>query len=291
MRKSHLFVLIGVCLASGIADAQSFYSVRRNRSLIFIAGTGTSTYFGELKNDGDYMDAKPNLNVGLQYYFYPRLSARVEANWFQLSGDDALADDSFNGRKGRNLSFVSNNYEITASGMINLFPNATRYYQRPTFNVYGFAGIGFLYMNPKARNANGDKVALQPLMTEGVKYSRFQPVIPYGLGIRLKLGPFFNAAIEGGYRMIFTDYLDDVSTVHPDKTGWSQERIEMSDRRPELGLNPYPVGARRGNPDTNDGYFLANLKIEYYLPSTFALGDPSKRLYRQQRKGRKPKSR
>jgi hypothetical protein len=122
------------------------------------------------------------------------------------------------------------------------------------------------------------------LKTEGVAYSRFQPVIPYGLGVKLKAGPFLNFCIEGGYRSTFTDYLDDVSTVHPDKTGWDQTRIELSDRRPELGLEPAGVGARRGNPSTNDGYFLMNLKVEYYLPSNFSLGNPSKRAYKQKRR-------
>lgn len=265
-------------------EAQSFYAIRRDRSLIMVVGTGTSTYFGELKNEGDYMDAKPNLNVGLQYFLFPRIAARAEITWFQLSGDDADADDSFNGRKGRNLSFVSNNYEVVFSGTVNLFANGNRYYQRPTVNVYGFVGIGMLYLNPKAE-LDGKKYALQPLQTEGVSYSRFQPVVPYGLGAKLKVGPFFNVAVEGGYRLIFTDYLDDVSTVHPDKTGWDPDRVALSDRRPELGpgFNAYPVGAKRGNPEANDGYFLLNLKVEYYLPTNFMLGDPSKRLYRQKR--------
>jgi hypothetical protein len=274
-------IVVVLLLIAELSFSQSFYAVRRNRSLIFSAGTGTSTYFGELSNPGDYVDARPNLNVGLQYFLLPRVNVRAEATWYQLSGSDAKADDP--DRIPRNLSFVSNNYEIALSGAVHLFPNGNRYYQRPVFNAYAFLGIGFTYINPKAE-LDGTRHALQPLQTEGVTYSRFQPVVPYGLGVKLKMGPFFNIAIEGGYRMTFTDYLDDASTVHPDKTGWDPLRIALSDRGPELGEAPYLVGVKRGNPDTNDGYFLMNVKIEYYLPSTFTFGNSSKQLYKQKRR-------
>src|SRR5690606_28354349 len=104
----------------------------------------------------------------------------------------------------------------------------------------------------------------------GVAYSRTQIVIPSGLGVKVKAGPFFNIALAGGYRKTFTDDLDDVSTVHPDKSSWTDPiRIALSDRGPEVDASPRPAGAVRGNPDKKDGYFLMNLKVEYYLPTTF----------------------
>jgi hypothetical protein len=129
------------------------------------------------------------------------------------------------------------------------------------------------------------KYALQPLQTEGVAYSRTQFVLPYGLGIRLKAGPFFNLAIEGGYRMTFTDYLDDVSTVHQDKSTWTDPvRVALSDRGGEVGYDPVVPGHIRGNPKTNDGYFLMNVKIEYYLPTNFLFKNSQNSMYRNKRK-------
>src|SRR5690606_13823867 len=147
------------------ADAQSFYAVRRERSLIGIVGAGTSSYSGELKNQGDYLDAKPTINVGLQFYFTDRISVRSELTYFTLRGDDAKANDP--SRVRRNLSFTSGNIEFNTVGMVNLFPMGRRFYQRPNINFYGFAGIGLMYMNPKAE-LNGEKYALQPLKTEDV---------------------------------------------------------------------------------------------------------------------------
>ncbi|MBX2900833.1 MAG: outer membrane beta-barrel protein [Cyclobacteriaceae bacterium] len=260
MRK--LLVLVVLVSIAEAAVAQSFYAIRKNRSLIAVVGAGTATYFGELSNPGDYFDAKPNINVGLQYYLNTQISVRSEINWFVLQGSDAQADD--NSRKRRNLSFKSNNIEFNAVGMINLFANGNRYYRRPYFNVYGFGGVGLLYFNPKAE-INGKWHALQPLQTEGVKYSRITPTIPFGLGFRVKSGPNLNVAFEVGYRKIFTDYLDDVSTVYPVQASLSSDLA----RSLSVRYNPVPAdveGLQRGNPSSVDGYMMANVKLEYYLP-------------------------
>ncbi len=260
MRKLLVFVIL-IALAES-AMAQSFYAIRKNRSLILVAGTGTSTYFGELANPGDYFDAKLNISAGLQYYLTPQISLRSEVNWFTLQGSDADSDDSE--RKQRNLSFRSRNVEFNVTGIINLFANGNRYYRRPYFNVYGFGGVGLLYFNPKAE-LNGTWHALQPLQTEGVKYSRVTPVIPFGLGVRLKFGPNMNIAIEGGYRKIFTDYLDDVSTVYPVQSSLASDIA----RSLSVRYDNVPAGIeglQRGNPSSDDGYMMVNVKLEYYLP-------------------------
>jgi len=270
-------ILLAILTSSMFTShGQSFYSIRRDRNTILSIGTGTSTYLGELQNPGDYFDAKPNLNVGLQYFLSKRISARAEITWFQLSGTDAKANDD---RRERNLSFQSNNYELNFAGLVSLFPNGQRFYQRTFFNVYGFAGVGAMFMNPKAV-FNGEKIALQPLQTEGVSYSRFQPVIPLGLGLRIKQGPFFNINIEGGYRMTFTDYLDDISVRrYVDPTTLSSDLARsLADRRVEyftsIGetFTPTPNVGVRGNPEKKDGYFILNVKLEYYLPYDFSIG-------------------
>lgn len=275
---NRIAIIILVSLIPGLVSAQSFYNARRDRTLIAIVGSGTSSYFGELKNPGDYLDPKFNINLGLQQYFGNRVSARAELSYFTLKGDDAKADDG--SRKRRNLSFTSGNIELAVTGTVNLFPMATRFYQRPNFNIYGFAGIGVAYINPKAE-LDGKKHALQPLQTEGVKYSRFQPVIPYGLGVRVKAGPFFNVAVESGWRLTFTDYLDDVSTVYPDPASFTDPVAAALSMRYE---DPVPAGTQRGNPGKNDSYYILNLKIEYYLPYNFFVTNPSKKLYNRKRK-------
>ncbi len=275
-------VVVFLVLVTELSYGQSFYAIRRERSLIATVGTGSANYFGELVNPGTLGKIRPNLVVGAEYYFFNRVSARAELTWFMIAGDDKNANSD---RVERNLNFFSNNLELSATGAVYLLPNGVRFYQRPILNVYGFGGIALLYFNPKTRY-QGDVVALAPLETEGTKYSRVIPTIPFGIGVKIKYGPFFNILLEGGYRLTFTDHLDDVSIErYPDPASLKSNLSRaLSDRRRERDPD-YPIVpglGKRGNPDTNDGYILLNVKVQYYLPIDFR--DSQRKLYNRKRK-------
>ena len=284
MRRTQRLFLIIVTLAPFLADAQSFYAIRRNRNLLVGFGSGTANYFGEMVNPGEFGILKPSIAVSAEYYWTDRISTRAGLTWFQISGDDSKADDD---RKNRNLSFTSGNIEFSALGVISLTPLGTRFYQRPMINFHAFLGVGLLYFNPKAVY-DGKKYALQPLETEGVKYGRIQPVIPIGLGTRIKLDPFFNLLIEGGYRITFTDYLDDVSVRrYPAAASLKSDLSRaLSDRRNEIGKlpegDPTQVGVR-GNPEKNDGYFILNVTVQYYMPKEI-FRNSQRKLYKAKRR-------
>jgi len=271
--KGTLPLILGLLILwPEFSQSQSFFAVRRQRSLILTAGTGTSTYYGELSNPGQLLKFGANLNVGLQAYVSPRISIRTEFNWFQLKGSDAQASDQ--GRKVRGLSFLTNGFEFSATGAVNLYANGNRYYRRPTINIYGFGGIGLLYFNPTS-TLNGKSYSLEPLHTEGVSYSRVVPVIPFGLGVRLKTGPNTNIVVEGGYRKTFTDYLDDVSNKYVAPGSDPIANYFMNPNNPAYNTltpiaagegNTLSAGSKRGNPGATDSYFLLNVKLEYYLP-------------------------
>jgi len=282
MKRHLLLCVAALILTADLASAQSFYAMRRQRSLIFVGGIGTASYLGELANDGDYLQAKPTATVGLQYYLSRKISVRADFTWFQLTGSDAKTNSPE--RVGRNLSFYSNNFEMSAVGIYNLYPHGRTFYQRPAFNVYGFAGIGLCYFNPKT-DYQGQSYSLHDYKTELVDYSLVTMVVPMGLGVRFKIGPFTNLSFEGGYRLTFTDYLDDVSTVHHDASKFSDPlAYALSDRRPEIGLANANEGHIRGNPKNNDGYILYSVKLEYYLPGNFLQGNRGPKSVKQNRK-------
>jgi hypothetical protein len=245
--------------------------------VIMSVGIGTSTYFGEMQNPSNYVDMKPSFNVGIQAFQFPnfignRLSTRSELTYFRLQGTDKTATNS---RVVRNLSFYSDNLEVNSMVLLHLFPVSRRIAHRNFLNFYGALGGGLLYMNPKA-DYDGDKVALQPLATEGTKYSKFQIVIPFGIGIKLFRSSYYNVAIEGTWRKTFTDHLDDVSASgYPNPAILPNDLARaLSDRRGEyyasIGVPKtlfYHDGVR-GNPETKDSYMLVNIKLEYYLHST-----------------------
>lgn len=273
MRNLRFLIVMALVLEAAAASAQSFYAIRRERSVILNVGVGSANYFGELVNPGTLGTIKPGLNIGLEKGFMNRFSTRADVTFYQISGSDANANDS---RKVRNLSFESNNFEANFVVTADLIPRGRRFYQRPAINFYAFAGLGVTYINPTTI-LNGEKVALQPLQTEGVKYSKVQPVIPVGGGLKLKAGPFFNLALEGGIRKTFTDYLDDVSVRnYPDPATLSSDLARtLSDRSGG-------EASVRGNPDTDDWYFMMTARIQYYLP--YDVNVKRNKLYTKKRK-------
>ncbi|MBS1949716.1 MAG: hypothetical protein OJF59_002660 [Cytophagales bacterium] len=272
MNNPKIVLFFVFVMLTEFSAAQSFYAVRRERSLILTAGTGSSTYYGTLANPGAIFKLQPNLNVGLQAYVTPSIDLRAELNWFKLEGSDAQANSA--ARKARGLSFQSNCFELSTIAAFNLFANGNRYYRRQQVNIYGFTGIGLLYFNPQAQ-LNGKTYDLEPLHTEGVSYSRVVPVIPFGLGVRLKMGPNTNLVLEGGYRKTFTNYLDDVSSKYIAPTSDPIRNYFINPNNPAYNTlttipsgeqNNYNAGSKRGNPSSTDSYFLLNVKVEYYLP-------------------------
>lgn len=293
MNRSLVVLLVLVLGLPLVGSAQSFYALRRDRNFLVSLGSGTANYYGEMVNPGEFGILKPNIAAGAEYYMTNRISVRADLTWFQLSGDDSKADDD---RVERNLSFRANCIELSALGAINLTPMGLRFYQRSKLNFHAFAGIGLLYFNPKAKY-QGEWYALQPLHTENKTYSRFQPVIPVGFGARVRIDPFFNILIEAGYRFTFTDYLDDASsTRYVDVAVFDGNDIAkaLSDRRVEIDTQPSrptEVG-KRGNPAENDGYFITNITLQYYLPKMM-FRDNYNKLYNSKRKSyyRKPRRR
>jgi len=281
--KKLCFLALFVALVPYWVDAQSFYALRRERKLIAIGAVSTSTYYGDLKDNKDLLDIKPSITLGGMYYFNNRIAARGEFSWISLSGADEDSDDD--GKVKRNLSFKSSNYEVAFTGVVNAFPHGTRFYQRPQFNVYGFVGIGGLFFNPKAE-LEGTTYKLKPLKTEGVDYSTFSLVIPYGIGGRFQVNPYVNVSIEMGWRKVFSDYVDDVSTVYLDNASFTDPIAQkLADRRWELDppLPPLAAGKKRGDPSHDDSYMLLSVKVEYYLPYEF-LGLQQKNMYNSKRK-------
>lgn len=270
-------VVLGILLPF-VSHAQNFRTVRWNRDLLVHAGVGTATYFGEITGTGDFGKINPSAVIGAEYFFTKRVSARAQFTWFRTSGDDADAKgNDEDSRRLRNLSFASSNFEFSAIGIINLVPQGFRFEDRPRINVHAFAGIGVMRFNPTTEY-QGKRYTLQSLETEGVKYSRVTPVIPFGLGARIKVNPFYNILIEGGYRVTFTDYMDDVSVRrYPDPATLQSDLARaLSDRRAEF--RPPTTTGTRGNPKTNDGYFLVNVSLQYYIPFEVRK-NPQKKLY------------
>ncbi len=244
---------------------------------------GASNYLGEIggkegtrKNFvSDLKITKTQFAVGgfVRYKFLPMLSVKGGLNWLRLEGADKYSTNP--ARRGRNLSFKNDLIEAQVTAQIFFYEiqdlGHTYKYQND-LKMYAFFGVAEFYNNPKA-HYNGQWVALQPLQTEGIKYSKFGTAVPLGLGLFVTLKKKHRIGWEFEWRTTFTDYIDDVSTVYPDPTLLSSaQAIALSNRRGEMGdqngvasAENYTPGSKRGDPTHNDSYLSTSFYYAYVI--------------------------
>ncbi len=232
---------------------------------------GTSNYFGDLNTS--FRFNRLGLAGGLvgRYNFNTRICLKFSANYGSVSAYDSDSDNSF--EQTRNLHFKSNIFDGTAQFEFN-FLEYVHGSKDKFFTPYLFAGLSVFHFNPKAE-LDDEWIALQPLGTEGQfrgeEYSTVQGALAYGVGLKLDLSYEWSLNFEISSRRLFTDYLDDVSTVYPDMDDLESLRGEqavlLSDRS-VIGPNEIPIGQpgrQRGNSNVNDIYIFAGVSLVYYF--------------------------
>lgn len=292
MRKA-LLLLLCLLFISHFADAQyrrkkirRSYMARMQRigEFSYLGSAGISSYYGDLKQSVNLW-AKPTLGAGALYRFSPHFFLRGELLWYRISGADSLNNEKYT-IYDRNLSFRADNVEANIAVVGYLYNKYNRY-RVPILNPYGFVGVGVTTNSPKAYY-EGEWHALRPLQTEGNAYSGIILSLPFGLGVTYhNVFPRVDFSLEAGYRYTFSDYMDDASTVYPEKSSFSNPlALELSDRRDEFvqreGRDPRYIGNNyRGNPKNTDWYLISALKV------TYSPGAPVRRNYRNQPRRRR----
>lgn len=223
-------------------------------------------------------------SISLSAIYKNAVALRLEGTFGQVKAYDSILKKdkaSTFGRYERNLSFRSNITEFMAAVEIHpltIFKKYSENDELPRYSPYIVGGVGFFSFNPQAKLLNR-WVDLQPLSTEGQGFAEYpkrkiyklnQISIPVGLGVKYELSPMINLRAECVYRILNTDYLDDVSTTYIDQNIYSNyftgtkltNALLLNDRQYEL--DPSHItgdGDERGNPKNNDAYFTFNLKI------------------------------
>ena len=263
MVKRYALAFVVIFLICEFAQAQSFYRRNRKTGYQITFGVGTASYHGDLKQSQVNFDASPTITGSVEFPIKGRFSLRGDLSWYKISSDDKEKEES--GRPfTRNLSFTSSNFEFGVQGVFQITPTGPR--PRTNFSTYALAGLGATYYNPKAE-LNGTKHELRPLMTEGNDYGSIALVIPIGAGFNYRINYDWSIGLEAAYRFTTTDYLDDVSEVYLGVDAFPNGSIaqQLSDRRPEIGLEPWPAGHIRGDADQNDGYLIVTARATFHF--------------------------
>ena len=233
-----------------------------------------------------------NGSIYLMATYKEKIALRMEGTFGQIKAYDSIlvnVKSTAQGRYERNLNFKTKISEFSLIAEFHpLFifvdwPGTDR--DPPYFSPYLAAGIGYFSFNPQSKARNGQYVYLQPLSLEGQGFAEYPERKPYklsqvnfpiGAGVRYELGPSFNLRAEFLYRILTTDYLDDVSTKYINADVFSNyfSGADLQNAR-DLSYNqrtntgPFKEtfrkleGGIRGNPKNNDSYFTFNIKIGY----------------------------
>jgi Domain of unknown function (DUF6089) len=231
---------------------------------------GFANYQGDIQSKRFTLNqAGLAFGVHLIYELSPRLALRGGLSYGKIKAADAKSENA--AQVKRNLSFESNILEGHIGGEISLLDIYTR-----RISPYVFGGIAFYKHNPYTFSAQGRKIFLQPLSTEGQglqaypdrkPYKLTQLSLPFGGGIRLAVSDNVRVGFEAGLRKTFIDYLDDVSDKYADQVKLlserGQESVDFAYRGDELpGGLPYPTeNDLRGSPKSKDWYYFAGLTI------------------------------
>lgn len=228
---------------------------------------GTSYYFGDLNTN--LKITKPGLAIGAiaRYNFNTRISVRTSLSYARVGADDADSRNNF--EKNRNLSFRSNIFDLSNVIEFNFFSyeHGSRTQNK---TPYLFGGFNIFHFNPVAE-LNEEKYKLRDFGTEGQQpgqeYSLVNGGLVIGGGFKWDISSDISINIDISTRFLFTDYLDDVSSVYPDKTLLEATRgvtaVALSDRSLVEGLGE--TGRQRGDTKGKDKYTFVGISVLKYF--------------------------
>lgn len=272
------------------AHSRYYYSYYNPLKFEIGAGVGSMnciTDIGGANGDnGHYINElrlknfKSNVSLYAGVTFHNFIGARLQGTWGQIrSADSDIKPTTFNAnsRKIRNLSFRSNIYELSLlvefHPLLLINPAENKFLIEP----YITAGFGAFSFKPQTQY-NGEWVDLKPLHTEGEgfpeykgvsNYKLFQTNIPVGIGVRYNIAPRLNISLEYLHRILFTDYLDDVSSrkfIKPAAFDKNLSPVFAADAKALYNRSKdVRISVRRGNPNNNDTYMSLSVKVGLVL--------------------------
>lgn len=233
---------------------------------------GVAGYNGDLTQQRvSVKQLRPAVNLNLKYNSGDYLNFRIGLGYGRIGADDK--NNTNESLKRRNLNFKSDIYELNLIVEVNLADPDTY-----TSYPYLFGGVGVFHFNPFTYDSANKKTFLQPLSTEGEglseypdrkKYSLTQVCIPFGIGWKMALNEKWDISYELGYRITFTDYLDDVSKTYVSQNILALEKGPKAAELSYRGSTSFPGPVQRGNPATKDIYYFGGIKLSTSLSNLF----------------------
>lgn len=252
-----------------------------SRSEVTLGGGGMF-YLGDLNNQSALTLPGGAGSVGWRVRLDNRWALHLQGSYGRIASPDkdciAL----------RNLHFRSDLLEVAALAEFTFAPFGPLPTDR-RWSPYIFGGLAVFHFNPMTSITEADGsiqwIALQPLRTEGQGsaayparklYALTQLSLPFGVGVKWRLGKHFSLAAEYGFRKTWTDYLDDVSTTYVDHatllsgTSDGTLALQLADRSGEVQPGYVnAAGIKRGDDSLDDWYAYLRVSLGISLETLF----------------------
>jgi hypothetical protein len=255
-----------------------FFGQLQGQTFDFMAGVSTSHFLGDLGgkptlgtndiSDLDLGSTRYAVTVGMRMNLNRTFALRTNLWYARVAGDDKFTRNRE--RRGRNLNFFSNIFELDAVLEANIYRTADR---KKIFYIFG--GVGYMTFNPKTR-LNGEVYELRDFGTEGQyalagksPYELSSICYPLGFGVKIKLSKREYFTFEVNSRKTQTDYIDDVSTNYVDPNLLIAAKGPTAAALADRNISTIPgfsdPGAIRGDPKDNDSYFFFSFSYNITL--------------------------
>ncbi len=298
MKKIIFFLSLVLALLSNVSSAQYRWD--------YGLKVGASNYLGDI--GGKYLPRRDfvvdmhlestRFATGLygRYKVNKRLAFSANFDWIRITDRDAYT--TYAPRRARNANFQNDLLELGGRAELTIWYDndiGNKGYYNPDFKVFLFGGLAGYRTNPKGQiYSNGDLqyggewFSLRDWKTEGQKeaYSKYGLAIPAGIGAYFTYNKKWRVQWDLSWRTVFTDYLDDISTVYTTPNSDDSRAYEFVNNQTyqalldglvaenpqytasdlsienfQISPNPTAYQSPRGDATHNDSYLTTQLTV------------------------------
>jgi OmpA-OmpF porin, OOP family len=181
---------------------------------------GNANYQGDLA-EGEIRFEETQIGYGgfFRYHIHPKIGVKFNVYSGTLSGNDANNSKL----KSRGFEFKTNFTELSINFEWSPFPrkkyDAGGEFMSARFVPYVSAGVGTTLLNKITGADNNIADGKVVIPEEGTPASLI--CVPVGGGFKFFISDRLTVGIEGGYRTVFSDYLDGISkNANPTRNDW-----------------------------------------------------------------------
>ncbi len=297
MFKKGIFLLFFLCLGIHFVEAQYWFLGQKGKKPYYLTrfkshssltfGAGSANYIGDLASFGGLASVAVQSirwNAGFQYtrHFSPHFSTAISLQYIRIAGDDNYFSPSgtYAGNYGRNLHFRTDIKEFGVLQIYEIFPNAQKLLKRSYISPYLYLGLAGIMFDPMARGnfdypSPGQKDWVSLDDQENASYSKISFAIPFGFGLRYKVGPLTDIGFDMGYRISMTDFLDDVSDNRysaVSKKPLFYRTYETTAANTLVDRSTFATNAAPSFLAGPDHYITTQIRLIYHLP--ILIGNP-----------------